>query len=121
MDDLQLFWAIKPAEIRQRTHEAFGDWNEVAKLSIRSGKAEIGPDVKPTHRWMLDGVIAMMNNYIDKIPDMDLGFNINDEPRIAIPHDDLQLLHRSSASTEPSKGTIINEFSKDRAPGWNIS
>ncbi|KAI4137297.1 MAG: hypothetical protein L6R39_007358, partial [Caloplaca ligustica] len=121
MDDLQLFWAIKPAEIRKRTYEAFGDWNEVAKLSIRSGKAEIGPDVRPTHRWMLDGVIAMMNNYIDKIPDMDLGFNINDEPRIAIPYEDLRTLQKESASTGPSKGVVLNEFSKDRAPSWNYS
>ncbi|KAI4128827.1 MAG: hypothetical protein LQ338_002527 [Usnochroma carphineum] len=121
MDDLQLFWAVKPAEIRKRTYEAFGDWNEVAKLSIRSGKAEIGPDVRPTHRWMLDGVITMMGNYIDKIPDMDLGFNINDEPRIAIPYDDLQVLHKASASAEPSKGVILNEFSKDRASSWNYS
>ncbi|KAL9599666.1 MAG: hypothetical protein Q9219_003654 [cf. Caloplaca sp. 3 TL-2023] len=121
MEDLQLFWALKPAEIRQHTHDAFGDWNEVAKLSIRSGKAEIGPDVKPTHRWMLDGVIAMMSNYVDKIPDMDLGFNINDEPRIAIPHNNLQTLLKNSASTEPSKDPILNEFSTDRAPGWNLS
>ncbi|KAL8918026.1 MAG: hypothetical protein Q9208_007624 [Pyrenodesmia sp. 3 TL-2023] len=121
MHDLQLFWAIKPAEIRKRTHEAFGDWNEVAKLSIRSGNAEIGPDVKPTHRWMLDGVIAMMRNYIGEIPDMDLGFNINDEPRIAIPYHDLQKLLKDSTSTGPSKGALIHEFSKDRASGWNYS
>lgn len=121
MDDLQLFWALKPAEIRQRTHEAFGDWNEVAMLTIRSGKAEIGPDVKPTHRWMLDGVVAMMSNYVDKIPDMNLGFNINDEPRIAIPYDDLQVLHRNSATTEPPKGPFFNEFSNNRASDWNFS
>ncbi|KAI4181855.1 MAG: hypothetical protein L6R41_006366 [Letrouitia leprolyta] len=121
MDDLQLFWALSPAEIRKRTHEACGDWSEVALLTIRSGKAEIGPDVKPTHRWMLDGVIAMMSNYVDKIPDMDLGFNINDEPRIATPYKDLQILRRSSTITEPLKGPFINEFSHERAQGWNIS
>ncbi|KAL8649795.1 MAG: hypothetical protein Q9210_004185, partial [Variospora velana] len=122
MDDLQLFWAIRPAEIRKRTHLAFGDWNEVAKLSIRSGKAEIGPEVKPTHRWMLDGVMAMMSNYIDKIPDMDLGFNINDEPRIAIPYDDLQSLLKASAiGPRTAKDTVLNEFSKDRAASWNFS
>ncbi|KAI4171319.1 MAG: hypothetical protein LQ346_008756, partial [Caloplaca aetnensis] len=121
MDDLQLFWALKPAEIRRRTHEAFGDWNEVAKLSIRSGAAGIGPDVKPTHRWMLDGIIAMMKNYVAEIPDMDLGFNINDEPRIAIPYNSLQLLLKDSTSTQSSKGTVVNEFSKERAAGWNYS
>ncbi|KAL8766935.1 MAG: hypothetical protein Q9209_006416 [Squamulea sp. 1 TL-2023] len=122
MEDLQLFWAVKPDEIRKRTREAISDpWNEVADIKIRSGKAEIGPDVKPTHRWMLDGVIAMMKNYIDNLPDMDLGFNINDEPRIAIPHNDLQLLHKDSDPIEPSEATPLNKFSKDRAVGWNHS
>ncbi|KAL9010156.1 MAG: hypothetical protein Q9173_004879, partial [Seirophora scorigena] len=121
MDDLHLFWAIKPAEIRKRTLRVFGDWNEVAKLSIRSGKAEIGPDVKPTHRWMLDGVIAMMSNYVDRIPDMDLGFNINDEPRIAIPYRDLPSLLKDSASNELSQLTVLNKFSNDRATSWDIS
>ncbi|KAL8998209.1 MAG: hypothetical protein Q9169_002694 [Polycauliona sp. 2 TL-2023] len=122
MDDLELFWAVNPSEIRRRTREALSDpWNEVAEIRIRSGKAEIGPDVIPTHRWMLDGVISMMKNYIDKIPDMDLGFNINDEPRIAIPYNDLQRLLKDSAPTEPPKRYSINEISKDRAAGWNIS
>ncbi|KAL8732628.1 MAG: hypothetical protein Q9166_002603 [cf. Caloplaca sp. 2 TL-2023] len=122
MDDLQLFWAIKPAEIRRRNREALSDpWNEVAEIKIRAGKAEIGPDIKPTHRWMLDGVIKMMSSYIDKVPDMDLGFNINDEPRIAISYDDLQPLLKDSASIKPSKAAPLNEFSKDRSAGWNFS
>ena len=122
MDDLQMFWAVKPSEIRRRTREALSDpWNEVAEIRIRSGKAEIGPNVKPTHRWMLDGVIAMMKDYIDKIPDMDLGFNINDEPRVAISYNDLQELHADSVPSEPPRSNPSNETSKDRAAGWNIS
>ncbi|KAL8858001.1 MAG: hypothetical protein Q9178_005462 [Gyalolechia marmorata] len=122
MDDLQLFWAVKPTEIRRRSREALSDpRNEVAEIRIRSGKAEIGPDVKPTHRWMLDGVIAMMKNYIDRIPDMDMVFNINDEPRIAIPYNSLQGLQKGSAPTETPKVPRLNEFSKDRADGWNYS
>ncbi|KAL8686518.1 MAG: hypothetical protein Q9218_007050, partial [Villophora microphyllina] len=122
MEDLRPFWAVRPAEIRKRTRDAFVDpWNEVAQLSIRAGKAEIGPDVKPTHRWMLDGVIAMMTNYVEKIPDMDLGFNINDEPRIIIPYSDLQHIYMASAPTEPLKTTVVNDFSKDRSAGWNFS
>ena len=121
-EDLQPFWAIKPADIRAQTREILADpWNEVAPILIRNGKAEIGPDVKPTHRWMLDGVIAIMSNYIEKIPDMDLAFNINDEPRIVIPYSDLQNLEKRSAATATTHTTAVNEFSKDRATGWNIS
>ncbi|KAL8708307.1 MAG: hypothetical protein Q9220_006782 [cf. Caloplaca sp. 1 TL-2023] len=122
MEDLELFWAIEPAEIRRRTREALSDpWNEVAELKIRSGKAEIGPDVKPTHRWMLDGVVSMMSNFVDKLPDMDLGFNINDEPRIAIPYFDLQSLLKTSVPTDAPSPKPLNSFSPNRTAGWNFT
>lgn len=85
--DLEPFWDLSPAEIRLRTGQMLSDpWNEVADIVIRSGKAEIGPKILATHRWMLEGIIAMIQPFALFIPDMDLAFNINDEPRVAIPY-----------------------------------
>lgn len=85
--DLQPFWDLDPAEIRARTSQILSDpWNEVADIVIRSGQANIGPKIKATHHWMLEGIIAMINPFALHLPDMDLAFNINDEPRIAVPY-----------------------------------
>ena len=88
-NDLAPFWALDPKELRLRTEEGTQNrWSNVIKLQIRSGVARI-PDMKLSHRWMLEGITQMMEPFIEHIPDMDLAFNIDDEPRVAVPYDDL--------------------------------
>lgn len=118
-EDLQLYWAVRPIDIRFRTREILSDqWNEVAEIIIRSGKAEIGPRVRPTHRWMLSGILEMLKSFVQWLPDMDLAFNINDEPRIAIPWESLQKLRKASISKGIRNDNISNKWSIDRAQTW---
>lgn len=87
-DDILPFWAVSPKELRQLTREVLADeWNEIAELSIRSGKAELSSKVLPTHRWMMEGAQHMLENFVQWLPDMDLAFNINDESRVAVPYE----------------------------------
>lgn len=117
--DLAPFWGISPSEIRRMTAEILSDeWNEVAKMLIRSGKAEISPDVKPTHRWMMEGVQAMVQDFARWLPDMDLAFNINDEPRVAIPYGRMKNLLQASKDQAP-KMKASSSWSSDRASQWN--
>ena len=118
-NDLLPFWALDPQSLRSRTREILSDpWNEVAEVSIRSGKAEIGANVLPTHKWMLDGVLDMMKDFVQWLPDMDLAFNINDESRVAIPYDDLERylnVGRNTGKLEVGKET---RWSNNRAQSW---
>lgn len=81
------FWALSPKTIRARAREAlgFGD-NNLMGLLIREGKVahvEGGPE------WLQQAAVGMMEEFIDYLPDMDLAFNIHDEPRVVVPHDEL--------------------------------
>lgn len=121
-EDLQPFWALSPESIRIKTRTIISDqWNEVAEVSIRTGKAKIGPKVIPTHRWMLDGVLSMMQGFVEWLPDMDLAFNINDEPRVAIPWKSLAKLHEYGKDVQSATKRLkrpSNEWSSDRAQKW---
>lgn len=118
-EDLRPFWALDPCTIRERTREIMsGSWNEVAELLVRSGKAEIGSGVPPTHRWMVEGVVKMMDNFIEHLPDMDLAFNINDEPRVALPYAQLQSYRNIEAATERLESRAHNAWSNDRSETW---
>ena len=118
-EDLLPFWASDPLTLRTRTREMILDpWNEVAEVSIRNGKAEIGPSVLPTHRWMLEGVLAMLNNFVQWLPDMDLAFNINDESRVAIPYDILEGLKCVGETAGRLHWGKYNEWSPNRADTW---
>lgn len=118
-EDLRPFWALSPESIRVRTRTVLSDqWNEVAEVSIRLGVASIGPKVIPTHRWMLDGVVSTMQGFVQWLPDMDLAFNINDEPRVAIPWKSLQRLQDIGRDVRSATESLSNEWSSDRAQKW---
>ena len=116
-DDLEPFWSLSPAEIRSRTSQMFSDpFNDVADIIIRSGKAQIGPKIRATHRWMLEGIVSMMKDFSNYLPDMDLAVNVNDEPRVAIPY-------KNPASKKKNLETIeyktkLNYWSAFRRESW---
>lgn len=83
------FWALEPAVIRERTREVLGFDNAMIAVMIRGGKitkAEGGGDGAQWHR---DATYRMLDGFIEYLPDMDLAFNIHDEPRVVLQHDDL--------------------------------
>ena len=115
-EDLLLFRTISPAEIRRRTWEMLANpWNEISGLTIRNGVASLHENVVPTHRWMLEGVAILINKFAQHLPDMDLAFNINDEPRVAVPFADLTTM-RTQAQAISLSGH--ETWSADRSEGW---
>ena len=122
MEDLLPFWGISPSEIRFRTQQVISDpWNEVSEIIIHNGKAGLGPNFLPTHRWMLDGAIDLLKDFSSYLPDMVVTFNLNDEPRVAIPHKDLQRLRRiASGSPEHLRNAAQHVWSPNRDATWHI-
>lgn len=115
MEDLKPFWGVSPARIRELTREVISDpWNEISEVKIRNGQANLGPNFLPTHRWMLDGVVTLVQEFCQYLPDMDLAFNLNDEPRVAIPFQEMQNL-RGARLPESS---VTQRWSANRANAW---
>lgn len=83
------FWALKPSVIRGRAREALGYDNALLGLLIRDGRviSAAGGD-----EWQQNTTVRMVEKFVQYLPDMDLPFNIHDEPRVIIPHDDLSRL-----------------------------
>ncbi|KAK4634189.1 Beta-1,2-xylosyltransferase 1 [Fulvia fulva] len=81
------FWGLAPATIRARAREAlgFGD-NNLMGLLVREGKAF---HVEGGQEWLQQAAVGMMEQFIEYLPDMDLAFNVHDEPRVVVPHDQL--------------------------------
>lgn len=84
------FWALSPQTIRARAREAlgFGD-NNLMGLLVRQGKVS---HVEGGQEWLQQAAVGMTEQFIDYLPDMDLAFNIHDEPRVVVPHDELSRL-----------------------------
>lgn len=115
-NDLLPFRAIAPADLRQQTWEMVSNpWNEISGITIRDGKAKVQENVLPTHRWMLEGIVKMVEKFSQHLPDMDLAFNLNDESRVALRYEDLQSLGEQAIT---HVFTQTSSFSSNRSSGW---
>ncbi|KAF4637620.1 hypothetical protein G7Y89_g441 [Cudoniella acicularis] len=84
------FWGLKPSTIRKRAQEALGfDANNLIGVLIRKGEVT---KIDGGREWQMVATKGMMKDFIKYLPDMDLCFNIHDEPRVIVPHDDLSRL-----------------------------
>ncbi|KAF2107428.1 hypothetical protein BDV96DRAFT_625460 [Lophiotrema nucula] len=86
-DMLLPYWGMKPSTIRLRVKNALGfQKNALVGMMVRNGdvvKVEGGPE------WQQQATAGMMKDFVQYLPDMDLAFNIHDEPRVVVPNDAL--------------------------------
>lgn len=94
------FWALRPRTIRGRAREALGFDNALLGLLIRDGKVI---SAAGGSEWQQKSTTGMINSFVTYLPDMDLLFNAQDEPRVTVPHDDLsRLVARAKNKTMPA-------------------
>ena len=103
---LRPFWGLKPSTIRSRAQEALGfDPNNLIGVLIRKGeimKIAGGGD------WQMEATQGMMKDFLKYLPDMDLCFNIHDEPRVVMPYDDLsRLVAKANDVTMPAAAAAV--------------
>ncbi|KAI1861067.1 hypothetical protein JX265_009686 [Neoarthrinium moseri] len=112
-ESLTPFWGLKPATIRQRAKEALGFDNALLGISLRDGKAT---HVQGGSDWQREATVAMMGKFMEWLPSMDLCFNLHDEPRVTVPHDDLAKLVRRGLQVNMPRAYLNekpkNSFSK---------
>ncbi|RMZ81013.1 hypothetical protein DV738_g2425, partial [Chaetothyriales sp. CBS 135597] len=83
------FWALEPAVIRERTREVIGFDNALIVARIRDGEVVKMDGGGEMYEWHRDATPIMLKSFVRWLPDMDLAFNIHDEPRVVLQHDDL--------------------------------
>ncbi|XHF98209.1 hypothetical protein AWENTII_001774 [Aspergillus wentii] len=119
-DDLLPFRALTPERLRTLTHElATNPFNDVGALSIRDGSVRVQEGIKPTHAWMVSSAAQIIEKFSQHLPDMDLVFNLNDEPRVAVPWERASALKdQAKGQNPPSSESTVNSWSPDRKSGW---
>lgn len=108
------FWALEPRTIRSRTREDLGYNNRLVGISIRKGQVgNLGEEGKDG--FLSTSVHNMVASFAHLLPDMDLAFNVHDEPRVVVPHDDLNRMvtlgQEAQSHLLSSKQVLVNQFS----------
>ncbi|KAJ5278713.1 hypothetical protein N7478_004085 [Penicillium angulare] len=116
------FRSVPANEIREMTQKlATNPFNDLGAISIRDGKARVQEGIRPTHAWMVQAACTMIEKFAEHLPDMDLVFNLNDEPRVAVPWEKIWPYRRYSKGREQDFDPnleVMNEWSAGRAEGW---
>lgn len=98
---------------------ATNPFNDLGAISIRSGKAHVQEGIMPTHAWMVQGAAEMIRKFSHHLPDMDIVFNLNDEPRVAVPWGKLLPLKQQARAQEPvPEDSLLQKWSVNRQAGW---
>lgn len=98
---------------------ATNPFNDLGAIRIRNGKPELQEGIKPTHAWMVQGAAQMIEKFSEHLPDMDLVFNLNDEPRVALPWEKILPLRREARAQQPTAdGEVQDKWSTGRQDTW---
>lgn len=110
------FWGLKPKTIRARAREALGFDNGLIGVAIRNHQITY---ISGGEEWQHNATKGMMGSFIKHLPDMDLAFNMHDEPRVMLPHEDLSRLLRTATEKNMPAALAVshpaNDFSKTSA------
>ncbi|KAL2864378.1 uncharacterized protein BJX67DRAFT_390048 [Aspergillus lucknowensis] len=81
------FWAVQAEVLRARVRENLGFDNRLMGISIRNGEViHLG---NGQGDYQAPATVEMLSAFAQWLPDMDLAFNVHDEPRVVVPDDEL--------------------------------
>jgi len=105
---LHPFWAISPVTLRSRITKAIGhEDSALVAVAIRHGAVE---NFEKGEEWQQQATVGMMKEFVQYLPDMDLAFNMHDEPRVVIP---TSLL---SAMVAKARDEVLPRVAKNQTP-----
>ncbi|KAH9873108.1 hypothetical protein J1614_005505, partial [Plenodomus biglobosus] len=102
------FWAVKPATLRSRVMNAIGhEDNALIAVAVRHGAVE---NFEKGDEWQQQATVGMLKEFVQYLPDMDLAFNMHDEPRVVVPTNLL------SAMISKAQDEVLPRAAKNQAP-----
>ena len=105
-ESLTPFWGLKPSTIRGRAREALGFNNNLMGILVRNGEVKT---VVGGQEWLQTAAEGMMVKFDKYLPDMDLCFNIHDEPRVVVPYDDLVRLVKTATEVNMPAANAVEK------------
>jgi hypothetical protein len=100
------FWGLKPATIRARAREALGYDNNLLGVLIRHGNIT---KIDGGKEWMQKALKGMADGFVKHLPDMDLCFNIHDEPRVMLQYDDVARLVEKALHVAMPAANVVSK------------
>jgi hypothetical protein len=104
--DITPLWALSPREMRRDVRANMRDDGKF--INVRNGKATTESDFWWGRIWC-----DLINTFASHLPDMDISFNKEDEPRLTVKWEDMNDYVRDERATRrmPKPSDVISEYS----------
>ena len=86
--ELSPFWGMPPAKIRESIARASSE-PDMAVVQIRGGTASHNLPSTSPNATILDHFVGLISNFAEHLSDMELPVNLNEQPRVLAPWDDV--------------------------------
>ncbi|KAK8064916.1 capsular associated protein [Apiospora phragmitis] len=95
--DILPFWGLSPQKVRDAVEKAKG-LPDIGVITILRGKATHNEPSDPSHQVILDDVVSIISRFSEHLPEMDIPINLNERPRVLVPHSDVRRLMQSATA-----------------------
>lgn len=101
MASLEPFWGLSAREMRIRIQLAVDTHNQISHIVVKNHSIHVSEDSDFGHT---DTVVQWMQPILKYLPDLEIAFSDTDEPRVVIPHDELEQLKGGCSAQRSSTG-----------------
>ncbi|KAK6860099.1 Beta-1-2-xylosyltransferase 1 [Apiospora arundinis] len=95
--DILPFWGLSPQKVRDAVEKAKG-LPDIGVVTIIRGKASHNEPADPSHQLILDDVVSIISQFSEHLPEMTIPINLNERPRVLVPHSDIRRLMQSATA-----------------------
>ncbi|KAK8008663.1 Beta-1-2-xylosyltransferase 1 [Apiospora marii] len=95
--DILPFWGMSPQKVRDAIEKAKG-LPDIGVVTVLRGKASHNEPADPSHQMILDDLVSIISTFSEHLPEMSIPVNLNERPRVLVPHSDVRRLMQSATA-----------------------
>lgn len=100
--DLLPFWAVPPSKIREGVRRAAAE-PDMAILQVQGGQPKHNLPPASAYKPVMDDLVALVKEFAEHLPDMELAINLDERPRVLAPWDEVQRLTKTAIRKRGNK------------------
>ena len=101
-NDLLPFWGVSPSKIREDVRRAAAE-PDMAVLQVQGGKPKHNLPPASAYKPVMDDLVALVKEFAEHLPDMELAINLDERPRVLAPWDEVQRLTKTAIRKRSNK------------------
>jgi hypothetical protein len=116
-DSLRLFWSVPPQQLRARAAWLLAHRDDLSLMGVSLRRGQVMVRGSGQGEYQHTATREMISKFSEWLPDMDLVFNVNDEPRVLVPWEDASRMENIVAIGRTNARAVLQAFTLTNSTG----